>query len=210
MRADHRQRIAALLLGASLAAPLLLLAALSAARGWEFPALRPRGWSLDAWRDTLTGGAALGRSLLLSATAVSSANALMIIIVNTAAHDPGRADLRLLLMFLLALALYVSGLRFTHRRASALVEAALHDVRVDWQAPVSGHWQSALVVDNVRDLVLDDVSAGPAPNGNAAPAVVLTHVDGARVQHCRAQASTAQFLEVADTVRDVTLHANQF
>ena len=66
MRADHRQRIAALLLGASLAAPLLLLAALSAARGWEFPALRPRGWSLDAWRDTLTGGAALGRSLLLS------------------------------------------------------------------------------------------------------------------------------------------------
>jgi len=86
----------------------------------------------------------------------------------------------------------------------------LQDVRVDWQAPVSDHWQSALVVDNVRELVLDGVSAGPAPNGRGAPAVRLQNVDGARVQHCRAQAGTARFLEAADTARDVILQANQF
>lgn len=76
------------------------------------------------------------RSLLISATAVSAANALMIIIVGAAVRDPAGADLRLLLMFLLALWMYVSGLRFTHRRASALVEAALHEIRVGLVARV--------------------------------------------------------------------------
>ena len=68
-------QLAAGLLAAALALPILLLAGLSAARAWEFPGLLPRGWSLDAWRDTLTGGATLGRSLLLSA-ALSLAVAL--------------------------------------------------------------------------------------------------------------------------------------
>ena len=93
----------------------------------------------------------------------------------------------------------------TIKNARAL---SLQDVSIDWAAPVSDHWLSALLVDNVQGLTLDDVSVGPAPNGNAAPAVVLTNVDGAVITHSRAHAGTGTFLQLTGATRDVVLWAN--
>jgi len=85
----------------------------------------------------------------------------------------------------------------------------LRDVAFAWEAPNSDHWQSALVVDNVQGLTLDDVSAGPAPSAPEAPVIVLNNVDGAVIKHCRAQAGTSTFLQIAgEATRDVVLWGN--
>jgi hypothetical protein len=84
----------------------------------------------------------------------------------------------------------------------------LRDVAIAWEAPVSDHWLSALLVDNVQGLTLDGVTAGPAPNGNQAPAIALSNVTGASVHHCRAAPGTGMYLQLAGATRDVRLAAN--
>ncbi len=72
MRAERRPgRFAAAVGGAAaalLALPLLVLAGLSAARGWAFPDILPRAWELDALRGLFSGGSSLGSSLVISAS----------------------------------------------------------------------------------------------------------------------------------------------
>jgi hypothetical protein len=72
----------------------------------------------------------------------------------------------------------------------------LIDFEITWEAPSQPHWQSAVVVDNVQDLLLDGLSVRQALTGTAAPAIVLNNVDGAMVRHSRAQADTGTFLHV--------------
>jgi hypothetical protein len=88
------------------------------------------------------------------------------------------------------------------------LDFTLRDVSFAWEAPVSDHWLSALLVDNVQGLVLDRVTAGPAPNGNQAPAIVLSNVQTASVRHCRADAGTGTYLQLTAATRDLRLTAN--
>ena len=84
----------------------------------------------------------------------------------------------------------------------------LKDVEIHWQGPVSEHWRSALTVENVQGLLLENVSAGPA--GGEAPAVVFKDVAGATLRACEAQAGTGAFLHVTGATRDVWLAGNDF
>jgi hypothetical protein len=87
----------------------------------------------------------------------------------------------------------------------------LKDFEIIWDAPHSQDWQSALLAQNVKDLTLDGFSAGQAPNGSNAPAVVFKDVNGALVQHCRSQAGTGTFLHVTgEGARDIVLWGNDF
>jgi hypothetical protein len=85
----------------------------------------------------------------------------------------------------------------------------LRDVTLAWDAPTQPHWQSALRIDNVEGPTLDGVSAGPAPTGSGAPAIVLKNVRGARVMDGRAtgEASAYVHLEGAAT-REIGLRGN--
>ena len=59
----------------------------------------------------------------------------------------------------------------------------LKDVEITWQAPGQDHWTSALLVEDVAGLTLDDLSARQGLSQPQAPAIVLRAVDGAVVQH---------------------------
>ncbi len=85
----------------------------------------------------------------------------------------------------------------------------LNDVKIIWEGPTSSHWESALVVNNVKGLVLDGLSARQAANDTQAAAVVFKGVDGAVLRNCEAQTGTGTFLQVADAAtRDVVLWGN--
>src|SRR5712692_9549997 len=66
----------------------------------------------------------------------------------------------------------------------------LSDVEIAWQVGSPGHWQNALVVENVQGLVLDGLSARQAASSTKAPAVLFKAVDGAVVRDCQAQVGT--------------------
>jgi hypothetical protein len=85
----------------------------------------------------------------------------------------------------------------------------LKDVQIGFEAPSNDHWESALVVENVDGLLLDGVGARPAPNGTAAPAVVLRDAQNVVVRHSQAAEGTGTFLQVAGAAtRGVVLAAN--
>jgi hypothetical protein len=85
----------------------------------------------------------------------------------------------------------------------------LIDFEITWAEPSQPHWQSAVVVDNTQDLLLDGLSVRQAPTGTAASAVVLNNVDGAMVRHSRAQAETGTFLHVTGSeAREIVLGRN--
>ena len=85
----------------------------------------------------------------------------------------------------------------------------MKDVEVVWDTPHSDRWRSALVIENVKGLTLDGVSARQSPNSPDAAAIVFNGVDGALVQHCRAQAGTAHFLSVTGIgAHDIVFRAN--
>ncbi len=113
----------------------------------------------------------------------------------TVAHDPDAAYDKA-----------VHGLVF--KRARGL---RLRDVEVVWDGPVSEKWRSALAFEEVRDLVLDGVSAAQAPGADQAPAVLLDRVDGAVVRDCRAAEGTGTFLTLAgEGTKDILLERNDF
>jgi len=86
---------------------------------------------------------------------------------------------------------------------------SLRDCEIAWATPSQPHWGSALVVENVTGLRLDGVSAGPAPTGSAAPAVVLKNVASAVVTNSTARAGTGTFLSIEGAAtRAILLHGN--
>ena len=84
----------------------------------------------------------------------------------------------------------------------------LNDVKIIWEGPTSSHWESALVVNNVKGLVVDGLSARQAANDTQAPAVVLNNVDGAVIRNSEAQPGTGTYLQVGAGTRDVVLWGN--
>ncbi len=70
----------------------------------------------------------------------------------------------------------------------------MKDVEIVWEVDVASRAESALVVDEVEDLVLDGVSARQAQADSGAPAIKLRNVRWADVRDCRAQAGTGVFL----------------
>jgi hypothetical protein len=87
----------------------------------------------------------------------------------------------------------------------------LRNIELFWEKPVAPAWQSALYLEDVRGLVLDNVSARAAPGHDDAPAIVLDKVADAVIRNCRAQPGTATFLHLAGAnTRGVVLHGNDF
>lgn len=70
----------------------------------------------------------------------------------------------------------------------------LEDVEIVWEGPPSEKWRSALVLDEVEGLVLDGLTAGPAPGADTAPAVLFRQVEHAVVRSCQAADGTGTFL----------------
>ncbi len=86
---------------------------------------------------------------------------------------------------------------------------SLKDFEIAWNAPTQPHWQSALVIENVDGLTLESVSAGPAPTGSGAPAIVLKNVSSALVSNGKATAGTAAYLHLEGaSTRDIMLRGN--
>jgi polygalacturonase len=57
----------------------------------------------------------------------------------------------------------------------------LKDVEIAWDSPTLDHWQSAIVVNNVHGLILDNVSAKSAAAGS--PAIVMNAVEDVVVRN---------------------------
>lgn len=72
------------------------------------------------------------------------------------------------------------------------------DVEIVWEQPSSVEWRSALSVENVDNLLLDNVSTCQAPNGSDAPAIALKHVSNAIVRDCQAQPGAGAFVQEDD------------
>lgn len=85
----------------------------------------------------------------------------------------------------------------------------LKDVEIAWEGPGYAPWRSALTLDEVRDAVLDGVTAGPAPGEEDAPAVLLNEVDFAVVRNCAAAEGTDTFLVLSgEGTKDILLERN--
>ncbi len=70
------------------------------------------------------------RSILVAASLAGVANALILVTVNSLAHDPSAAQARELVIFALLIALYVHCTRHLTHSAAALLESALHRIKV--------------------------------------------------------------------------------
>jgi hypothetical protein len=88
----------------------------------------------------------------------------------------------------------------------------LKDVEVVWEKPHFASWESALHLEDVRDLDLDGFKGGPAPGGEERyPAVVLSNVEDAVVRNCRAVPGTGTFLFIkGERSRGIGLAGNDF
>jgi polygalacturonase len=70
----------------------------------------------------------------------------------------------------------------------------LKDVEIVWEGPGYDQWQSALALDEVKDVTLDGVAAAQAPGAEKAPAILMNAVETAVVRNCRAAEGTGTFL----------------
>jgi hypothetical protein len=72
----------------------------------------------------------------------------------------------------------------------------LRNVEVFWGNPESKQWRSALYLENVKGLELDNFGGGQANAGSLIPAILMDRVDGAVVRNCTAREGTSTFLSV--------------
>jgi hypothetical protein len=71
----------------------------------------------------------------------------------------------------------------------------LKDVEVNWEKPASPKWQSALRLEDARDVEVEGFRGRPAAAGS--PTMQFTNVNGAAVRNSKALPGTAVFLGVA-------------
>lgn len=84
------------------------------------------------------------------------------------------------------------------------------DVDVIWEKPESKKWQSALYIQDMQDLTVENFAGGPARPGSDVPAIVLDQVNGARVFDSKAAAGSQVFVEVTgEKSRAIHLYNNQ-
>jgi len=87
----------------------------------------------------------------------------------------------------------------------------LKDFEIVWDAPYSKQWQSAMLVQNAKNLTLEGVSARQAPNDTEEAAIVFNDVDGGLVTGCRAQEGTGTMFQfTGDKTQDVVLWGNDY
>jgi polygalacturonase len=85
----------------------------------------------------------------------------------------------------------------------------LKDVEVVWEDLGHGEWQSAISVDEAKDLLIEGFKGRQAMPGAPTPAVLLRRVEGATLRHCRAEPGTSTFLGLADEeTREILLVNN--
>jgi polygalacturonase len=73
----------------------------------------------------------------------------------------------------------------------------LKDVTVHWDKPESAKWQSALAVEDVKELELDGFSGRQAKMGGDSPTIILNRVEDAMIRNSKATDGTGIFLRVA-------------
>jgi polygalacturonase len=87
----------------------------------------------------------------------------------------------------------------------------LRDVEVVWEGPASAKWQSALLFEEVRGLVVDGLTAGQSPAAESAPAVLFHQVEDALIRDCRASEGTGTFFVFSgEGTRDIRLERNDY
>ena len=85
----------------------------------------------------------------------------------------------------------------------------LRNVEVVWEKPESTHWKSALSVEDVQGLELENFSGRQAKVGSDIPAIEFNRVNGAVVRSTRAQEGTSVLLNVLGREsRDIVLMGN--
>lgn len=72
----------------------------------------------------------------------------------------------------------------------------LRNVEVSWEKPESNQWRSALYVEDVKGLQIDNFSGRQAKLGSDVPAVELNRADGAVIRNCQTMEGTSTFLSV--------------
>jgi hypothetical protein len=89
----------------------------------------------------------------------------------------------------------------------------LRNVEIVWEGPEYPKWQSALFLDEVKDLELDGFVGRQAKSGLAvtAQAVLLNQVERALVRNCRAAPGTGEFFRFSGRrTNDIVLNGNDF
>ncbi len=85
----------------------------------------------------------------------------------------------------------------------------LSNVEITWAEPHLGDWRSALMLEDVHDVVLDSVRATQAPNAPDMPAIALNNVVDATIRHCKALPGTGTFIHVSgDQSSAITVQGN--
>ena len=72
----------------------------------------------------------------------------------------------------------------------------MKDLEIRWEGASTDLWQTALLVQDTQDLILDGISARQAQEEGQEAAIVLRNISGARILNCQAQAGTGTFLEI--------------
>jgi polygalacturonase len=86
----------------------------------------------------------------------------------------------------------------------------IRDLSVKWSDEVEPNWQSALVLKNVTDFVVDSFSGRPGLKNGKDAAIVLDNVIDGIVRNSIAAEGTNVFLEIKNTLRSsVTFSNNQ-
>jgi len=87
----------------------------------------------------------------------------------------------------------------------------LQNIKVHWEKPALDNWQSALDVENVDGLELDDFVGRQASLDRDVPAVAFTNVADAIVRNSKAEQGTGTFLKVSGSQsRGIYLFGNDF
>src|SRR5439155_24469873 len=76
-------------------------------------------------------------------------------------------------------------------------DLTLKDVQVGWGDLRAGEWQSAIAVDEAKELFIDGFRGRTATPSAASPALSLSRVERAMIQHSRAEPGTGTFLGLA-------------
>ncbi len=88
----------------------------------------------------------------------------------------------------------------------------LRNVEIHWEKPEFAGWESALYLENVRGVELENVAARQARAGDKAkPALVFDQSEDIVIRHCRALPGTGTFLFfVGERTKGVALSGNDF
>lgn len=72
----------------------------------------------------------------------------------------------------------------------------LRNVEVCWEKPESKQWRSALYVEDVKELEIENFSGRQAKPGSDIAAVEFNRVNGAVIRNCQAKEGTSTFLSI--------------